>query len=305
MQPARPLVVALAAALSLAAARQARTPEPTLSAVLARAGSYVDDFQRKLAGFVAEEDYVQRVEYADEPIFVRRGTVPKLRRRELRSDLLLVRVAGADAYVQFRDVFEVDGQPVRDRIERLTALFAEPSGSWVEQARRLAAASARYNIGGIDRNINVPLLAIAALDPRNQSRFRFKRAKSPTGEPHRSGAARDLPDSPRYAVSTEVWIIQYDETEPGTIIRDPGHRDLPMHGRVWIEPGSGRVLLGEVVAEDSRVRARIQVSYQSEPLLGFLVPIEMREDYQGRVDHSRIFGTATYGNFRPLGTAAR
>ena len=78
-----------------------------------------------------------------------------------------------------------------------------------------------------------------------------------------------------------------------------------MHGRVWIEPGSGRVLLGEVVAEDSRVRARIQVSYQSEPLLGFLVPIEMREDYQGRVDHSRIFGTATYGNFRPLGTAAR
>ena len=78
-----------------------------------------------------------------------------------------------------------------------------------------------------------------------------------------------------------------------------------MHGRVWIEPETGRVLLGEVVVEDSRVRARIQVSYQSEPLLGFLVPIEMREDYLGRVDHSRIFGTAIYGNFRPLDAARR
>ena len=35
----------------------------------------------------------------------------------------------------------------------------------------------------------------------------------------------------------------------------------------------------------------------SEPLLGFLVPIEMREQYEGR-DQSRIDGIATYGRFR-------
>jgi len=40
------------------------------------------------------------------------------------------------------------------------------------------------------------------------------------------------------------------------------------------------------------------VSYQSEPLLGFLVPIEMRERYDGRRDKSHIEGVATYGRFR-------
>jgi len=41
----------------------------------------------------------------------------------------------------------------------------------------------------------------------------------------------------------------------------------------------------------------VDVSYQSEPLLGFLVPIEMRERYDGR-DKSHIDGVATYGRFR-------
>ena len=33
--------------------------------------------------------------------------------RELTSDLLLVKPAGADPWLQFRDVFEVDGKPIR------------------------------------------------------------------------------------------------------------------------------------------------------------------------------------------------
>jgi len=42
----------------------------------------------------------------------------------------------------------------------------------------------------------------------------------------------------------------------------------------------------------------MQVSYQSEPLLGFLVPVEMREQYAARKRSYRLSGTATYGNFR-------
>jgi hypothetical protein len=40
------------------------------------------------------------------------------------------------------------------------------------------------------------------------------------------------------------------------------------------------------------------VNYQSEPLLGLLVPVEMRERYDKLSDHSVIDGFATYGRFR-------
>ena len=41
----------------------------------------------------------------------------------------------------------------------------------------------------------------------------------------------------------------------------------------------------------------IDVSYRSEPLLGCLVPIEMREDYRHRRG-AHVIGAAAYGGFR-------
>ena len=55
--------------------------------------------------------------------------------------------------------------------------------------------------------------------------------------------------------------------------------DIFSRGRFWIEPASGRVLMSEMITENDDVRGQINVSYQSEPLLGLLVPIEMRERY--------------------------
>ena len=40
------------------------------------------------------------------------------------------------------------------------------------------------------------------------------------------------------------------------------------------------------------------VNFQSEPLLGLLVPIEMQERYDKTRDGSVIEGFATYGKFR-------
>jgi hypothetical protein len=42
----------------------------------------------------------------------------------------------------------------------------------------------------------------------------------------------------------------------------------------------------------------VTVSYQSEPLMGFLVPVEMHESYLGRGE--RITGDASYGRFRTI-----
>jgi len=84
-----------------------------LQDVLARAGDYVVRFERDLSTIVGEERYAQDVVGGDGDATLH---------RELVSDLLLLRPSGSNRYVQFRDVFEVDGRPVRNRDERLLGL---------------------------------------------------------------------------------------------------------------------------------------------------------------------------------------
>jgi len=280
--------VTVAAAVWVAA-QPAAADETPLATVLARAATYVAEFHRQLSSIVAEEQYVQTV-YAAK--IESAGTGPA--RRVLKSDLLLLKPAGADAWMTLRDVFDVDGEPVRDRTERLSQLFLRRRPSSDAQIRRILDESSRYNIGDIRRNVNTPTYPLLFLEAANASRFKFKvtsdrRPATEPGHPAAGGA---------FHVSTEVWVIAYQETAAGTMIKTDGHRDLPVKGRFWIEPATGRVLMSELVAGNRRLRATIDVSYQSEPLLGLLVPIEMREWYDGRHTGSRIEAVATYGRFR-------
>jgi hypothetical protein len=98
-----------------------------------------------------------------------------------------------------------------------------------------------------------------------------------------------------------MWTIECRERNEDTIIRTTRHRDLPVSGRFWIEPATGRVLMAEVIADTQEVQARIAVSFQSEPLLGLLVPIEMSERYTAH--GTTIEGLASYGNFRQFSVA--
>jgi hypothetical protein len=274
------LGILLAGESSLPAADDA----PTLKVVLGRAGNYVVRFERDLATLVAEEHYVQEVVDAG-----------PLEHRELRSDLLFVSRLGMHRYVEFRDVFEVDGRGVRERNERLTELARNPSDASMSQIVR---ESARYNIGDIERTINVPLLPLMFLIPENQRRFKFNVQKG--AQP--LSTSKDLPSSsPYFTVSTEVWVIEYREVERPTIIRFvDGRRSIPVHGRFWIEPASGRVLMSELIAEDRVVHATTDVSYQSEPVLDLFVPIEMREIYWRTDEPTKITGIAGYSKFRRL-----
>jgi hypothetical protein len=58
------------------------------------------------------------------------------------------------------------------------------------------------------------------------------------------------------------------------------------------------VLISELIVDGGGVIATVTVSYQSEPLMGFLVPIEMRETYVRPGE--RISGHAVYSKFRPV-----
>ena len=258
----------------------ASAQEPSLADVLRRAGAYVLEFQRKLSGIVAEEAYEQDVRA--QPSGLSRLVPRGPSHRELKSDLLLVKPVGADRWIQFRDVFEVDGKPVRDRTDRLAKLFLQPSSSTKEQAERIVDESTRYNIGNLQRTVNVPVLALVILDPDNQSRFRFRRDE-------------------RASFEDGEWVVQFQEVDPQTIIRTAFNRDLPTHGRFWIEPATGRVRRSEMIAEDVLIRGAIEVTYQPEPGVGLLVPVAMKERYEIRKDGSRVDGTATYSRFRQFG----
>lgn len=268
--------------------------EQALSDILQRAGSYVEAFQQQLSGIVAEETYVQQIQPV--PGMNARGL--RVRRR-LRSDLLLLRPEGAATWVQFRDVFEVDGEAVRDRQGRLARLFLRGGLSAAKQVEEIRAQSARYNIGSVARTMNVPVLPLAVLAPSSQPRFWFTvdDRRGDRFQPTIGGEA--VPATAIFKASAEGWIVKFQEVKGPTLVSTSGGGDIFSHGRFWIEPDTGRVLISEMITEDERVRGELVVSYQSQPLLGLLVPIELRERYTappGRLPATT--GQATYSNFR-------
>ena len=271
-------VLAAMAVLTLSA----QDAEPTLDAVLAKAAAYVTSYQNRLAGIVAEELYRQQV-----VVTQRRGSPQNREYRQLRSDLLLVKGANEGSWLQFRDVFEVDRKPIRDRDERLYKLFVGASTDAAKQAEAIQMESARYNIGPIMRTINMPILALVFFDRANQPRFEFKKGK-PGSVKRFAGMAQER----------DVWMIEYDETLKGTVVRGANDRDIPSHGRVWLDSTTGRFLRTELISEDTDVRALIEVFYRAETGLDLLVPAEMRELYELRRTQARIDGRAEYTRFR-------
>jgi hypothetical protein len=286
----------LVVGLAIAAPRQLTAgQQPDLSDILHRAGSYVEEFQRQLSGIVAQETYVQEIV----PFRgMNAGSRGRIQSRRLRSDLLLLRPEGAPTWVQFRDVFEVDGQPVRDREERLARLFLSRDVSNAKQVEEIRSESARYNIGRTARTMNVPLLPLSVLAPGSQRRFKFTVEDKP-GDNRRPtiGISAD-PPTPNFKVTAEGWILKFQEVEGPTLIYTTNGANIFSRGRFWIEPETGRVLMSEMITENAAVRGEVAVSYQSEPLLGLLVPVELRERYIEGPTMPQITGQATYSNFR-------
>ena len=279
-------VAVLVALLSLAPA-VARAQPPSLDVVLGRAAEHVDRFRNQLSGIVSEERYEQeaRSPYSNRQGFPGSNTEHIV----LRSDFLLVRPPGATRPVEFRDVFEVDGRLIRDREERLTRLFLNPTASALGQIERITLESARHNIGLIQRTLNTPTFALLFLDPAYRIRFRFDRVDD--FEPSLE-FGQALPEE-----STDLWVLEYQEVRPDTLIHGRNNGDLPARGRFWIEPSSGRLWASELILEDEEVDAIVDVRFAFDPNIGHFVPTEMRERY-GDVFGSRVEGTATYSNFR-------
>jgi VWFA-related protein len=238
-----------------------------LQMLLSRVAEYVDSYQRAFSAVVAEEIYDQTT---------RGGRV------RLRSDFLLVRPDTTSTWVSFRDVFEVDGAPVRDRDDRLRKLFLERTNTELRaQLAAIRAESARYNIGPVERNVNVPMFPFAIVRADNQMRFRFKLGKKGDTD------------------GVETRRIEYEERAHPTLVASRNGKELPVNGWFLLDPLTGAIVETGMELEDAGMKARYTVKFRRDPSLGLWAPASMDELYlttlRGDV---QMQAKATYSRFR-------
>ncbi len=274
-----------------------------LERVLALTSQYLLAYEKELTAVVAEEQYDQWVDAGRNSAATSTGRMRDRpaeygpTKRSLVSDFLMIRWPGEAAWFGFRDVLSVDGKPVRDREQRLLRLFAEGAKDVLTRADLIAAESARYNIGGVARNINVPTQALDFLHPRHRSRFQFRKSAEETLE------------------GTTTWRVEFEERERPYLIGTPSGGSVQAKGFVWIDPLDGSLLQTQLnlsVAESRQIlRTRITVIFRHDPALGLRVPAELQETHEQSDPASRfggatvVGGRALYRNFRRFGTETK
>src|SRR5216684_8686242 len=182
--------LALALELTIGQVDAQRPSGSALEELLARARQSTSDLLDELSNVVAEERYVQDsnafLQVVPIPGLVRGGgrgapslaSMPTVmaKHRELKSDFLIVRSVG-DLLQPFRDVFEVDGIPIRDREERLAKVFLDKKADSETRAKEISDESGRYNLGAVERTINNPLFPLMYLGVE-QDRVKFTLGKT-------------------------------------------------------------------------------------------------------------------------------
>lgn len=260
----------VAALLVLSVSVLCAQTEPTLDEVLTRVHAYLTAYAKQLPAMIATERYQQRF-----------GSGMRRSQRLLISDYGLIQVQGDSEWLGFREVLSVDGKPIADSARRLAELLAKPSPHALQQARRIAEESARYNIGPIVRTINDPAVVLELLDRRHRDRMRFVR-----GDDDSVGGVR-------------AWTLRYQEVGGPTIIRTREYKDLPVRGRAWVEPQTGRILRADAAIDlGFGVTGTLDVTFELDERLGFAVPSKMTERYTNRNLIAVSTGEATYSNFR-------
>lgn len=278
------LAVSLIGGLCLSATISGR--EPRLKDVLSRLTQYLTAYERELATLVAEEHYEQSIRPPDGG--------PSATRRTITSEFGFLRLPGRPEWLGLRDTFAVDGQPVPDhqrgRLDRVLTEGSNPQ----DLARRIVDENARYNLGGVTRTINVPMLALDFLGQRNRGRLSLQKR----GEEQFDGRT--------------VWAVSFNERQRPTLVKTPDGRDRPVRGSALIDPADGSVLQTEIEFDDGRGSSSpattITVFYRPEATLGLLVPYEMRELYRlgmNALTPGEINAVARYTNFRQFHTSAR
>jgi hypothetical protein len=305
----------------VAGAQTAPPPDPLIE----KLGRYVAGYGEAVSAFLGIETYTQSVTI---------GEAPPLRPRKLIAEFAIVKADGG--WTGFRDVVQVDTTKISDRRDRLTQLLSGTSADGPSLVR-LANESARYNIGPIGTNLNLPTTALFFFEPANLPRFTFKRKGTKTIN------------------GTETVEMEFKETVSPTIVMTRTGRNVPLEGTLWIAddgtvirtrlrmknfadtqtskmqqmPGQRPAVnpnvpttaqdalsraggVDPVGMQDIETSADIDTTYNRHKQLGVWLPSKMSEQYVGPIRMGArppVVGTsntrASYSEFKQFGTGAR
>jgi hypothetical protein len=262
---------------------------PSAADLLQSADAYLVQYSQRLSAIAAEEAYLQYDTSAE-----------KMRaRRRLSADVVLFGLPNGSV-AAFRDVTAIDGVPLRQRDDRLPALFlnADPSSS-LDRARQLTDDAVTHYLTPNLHALDQPTIALEFLRKGNQDRSTFK------------------VESVKTIDGAQVAVLRFTERSTSRLVPMTGSGGAV--GRFWIDAASGTVRQTEIGISSKRVSARVTVKYARDPALNLWLPSEMFQqidtngpgtssfsnmgggpDYQMRESHE---GRATYANFRQVTVA--
>jgi hypothetical protein len=258
--------------------------DDSVKEVVRRMAAYVDRYGERASIVVATERYTQRV---------KSGAQAAARERNTVADFAIVKAQGFGGWVGFRDVVEADGVRISDHEDRLLRVLENVTGSF-DEAKRLSDESARFNIGSIARNFNVPTAALFFFGRDNLERFKFTRKSAAGG----------------------LWEVAFRETAHPTLVRTPEGRSIPSEGTVWVSGADGTVVRTRIHMSfaargsgfsSSSVEAEIEVTYTHVPAVGLWLPAAMTESYEmvRGSTRERITTEAKYSDYRVFQTSGR
>jgi hypothetical protein len=323
---AGPAPVAFVLLLIVTAPPAAQAPSAPLDPTIQKLGEYVAGYGEKASIFVAVETYTQIVTTPE--------TAP-VRPRQLVAEFAIVKAAGG--WIGFRDVVEVNGEKLVGRRDRLLRLLTDFPGDGTELTR-LANESARFNMGPVVTNVNVPTTALFFFQPSNLHRFMFTR------------------NGVRKVEGVDTIEFDFKETSSPTLVMTNSGKDVPVEGTLYVVPDDGAVVrtrlkmkgfadsiattLQQAPSErpavnpntrtggrealaaaagtgsglnprDIKTAADIEVTYSRHQQIGLWLPSRMVEQYEGAIK----LGTrppfpglsttrARYSDFKQFGTGA-
>jgi VWFA-related protein len=217
-----------------------------------RTANYVAQVVGNFTNVMAQEDFV--LESPD---------------RHVTSNVLLVPYPGSTRdLLFFRNVTQVNGVAVPDRLERLSDVFNKPVALVRDRVRQIASAAETY----VPPIFN-PIFVLAFLQADFQGRYEWTV----------TDAGAEWP--------SQVKAVTFIERARPTLLRGGplGNQDAPARGTVWIEEGTGRVLQTELQVGSGRSTIKALTKFKLEDRLQIMVPDTIRTENPS--------GTATYSNF--------
>ncbi len=260
---------------------------------VAIASDYAVAFAGSAETLLAEEHYVQEVKTRPSA-----GAMPRystsgitIERRELDSEVALIQLKPGELWLLARDIHRVDKRPL-EAAQRVPLPVVRPDtdAEALTQLRAIAAQGARFNIGGIRRDLNVPTLALWLLTPAILPRFDFSVRDTETIDGRRA------------------VVVQFKERQPPFLF-NVDDVPVPTSGRFWLDRERRAVIRTELLLQSAAGRreaqALIVVNYAFDAKSDAWVPRDMAEQYNAPLTRQFVMATATYTNVRRFSSSVR